>query len=272
MSLCQKPIIGVPASIVEMAGNQTLANTSAKRYIDSLKAFSNCLSLIIPALGDAYDFDQLLDKFDGILLTGGRANIEPHHYGGPPFPPEETTDPDRDNTVLPMIRACIERKMPLLGVCRGIQEMNVAMGGTLYYRVNEVPGKNDHRMPRGENIKPEQVFQPRHLVRLTPGGLFQKLINADKFKVNSLHGQGIDRIADVFNVEAVTIEDDVIEGIRLKDDETFTVGVQWHTEWKPEEPEHLLSRKIYEEFGKAAQKYAEKKSQSLPPIWDDSGA
>ena len=260
MSPTRKPLVGVPASIVEMAGNQTLANTSGKRYIDSLGTFANCIPLIIPARWNAYNFDDLLDMFDGILLTGGRANVEPHHYGGPPFPPDEPIDPDRDSTVLPLIRACIERQIPLFGVCRGLQEMNVAMGGTLHYRVNEVAGKNDHRMPRGENITPEQVFRLRHVVRLTPGGIFQKLVQANEFKVNSLHGQGIDRIADAFDIEAVTVEDDVIEGIRLKNDETFTVGVQWHTEWKPEEPCHLLSRKLYEEFGKAAQKHAESRS------------
>ena len=139
---------------------------------------------------------------------------------------DELTDTDRDNTVLPLIRGCIERKMPLLGVCRGIQEMNIAMGGTLYYRVNEVEGKNDHRMPRGDDVTQEEVFQLRHLIALTPGGLFQQLAQADEVKVNSLHGQAIDRIADAYNVEATTVEDNIIEGIRLKN--TLTTNLETH--------------------------------------------
>ena len=115
-------------------------------------------------------------------------------------------------------------------------------------------------MPRGDDVTQEEVFQLRHLIALTPGGLFQQLAQADEVKVNSLHGQAIDRIANAYNVEATTVEDNVIEGIRLKNDPTFTVGVQWHTEWKPEEPDHFLSRKLYEEFGKAAQEYFNHKS------------
>ena len=255
-----KPIIGVPASILEMVGSQILANASGKRSIDSIVEFAGCVPLIIPALGDRCDFNQMLDNLDGIFLTGGRANVEPHHYGGEPFPPEEPTDPDRDNTVLPLIRGAIEREMPIFGVCRGIQEMNVAMGGTLHYRVHQFPGKNDHRMPRGENISQEEIFQMRHMVQLTDGGLFNKLVGLNEFNVNSLHGQGINRLSDDFDVEAITIEDDLIEGIRLKNDPTFSVGVQWHAEWKPEEPEHLLSLKLYEVFGNAAKEYAAQKS------------
>ena len=260
MASYRKPIIGVPASILEVGEHQIPAHTSGKRIIDSLVTFADCIPLIIPARADASDTSSLLDNFDGIFLSGGRANVEPHHYGARPFPPDEITDSDRDDTVLPLIRGCIERKMPLLGVCRGIQEMNVAMGGTLYYRVNEVEGKNDHRMPRGDDVTQDEVFQLRHLVTLRPGGLFQQLAQADEVKVNSLHGQAIDQIADAYKVEATTVEDNVIEGIRLKNDPTFTVGVQWHAEWKPEEPEHFLSRKLYEEFGKAAQEYLNHKS------------
>ena len=256
----RKPIIGVPASILQMSGSPVLSNAAGKRYIDSLMEFSNCIPLIIPAHANSDETDKLLDNFDGIFLSGGRANVEPHHYGAEPFPPDEMIDPDRDNTVLPIIRKCIERKMPLFGVCRGIQEMNVAMGGTLYYRVNEVPGKKDHRMPRGDNISQEEIFKKRHVLTLSPGGLFQSLVQLDEVSVNSLHGQAINRVAEVYQIEATTVEDTVIEGIRLKNDETFTVGVQWHAEWKPEQPEHILSRKLYEEFGKAAKKYANRVS------------
>ena len=255
-SASKKPVIGVPASVLQMPGSGIPGNVAAKRYADMLAEFSNCTPLIIPARGDDYDFEELLDHFDGIMLTGGRANIEPHHYNGPAFPDDEPIDPDRDRTVLPLIRSAISRRMPILGSCRGLQEMNVAMGGSLHYRVHLLPGKNDHRMPRGEDVPMEQIFALRHDIRLKEGGLFQELVNANIYRVNSLHGQGIDRVADAFDVEAITVDDNVIEAIRLKDDATFTVGVQWHTEYEPQEPEHLLSRRLYEAFGKAARDYA----------------
>ena len=255
----RKPIIGVPASITEMAISGLLANTSGKRSIDSIVEFSNCIPIIIPALGENYNFKHLLNNFDGILLTGGRANVEPHHYNGKPFPEDEIIDPDRDNTVLPIIREAIERSMPIFGICRGIQEMNVAMGGTLHYRVNELPGKNDHRMPRGENIDVEEIFKLRHLIKLTPEGSFRKLIKNSELMVNSLHGQSVDKLASCFELEAITAEDNVVEGIRLKKDSSFTVGVQWHAEWEPQKDEHLLARKLYEEFGKACYKYLDAK-------------
>ena len=239
-----------------MPGSGIPGNAVAKLYADMLADFSNCTPLIIPARGEDYDFEKLLDNFDGIMLTGGRANIEPHHYGGQQFPDDEPIDPDRDNTVLPLIRSAISRQMPIFGSCRGLQEMNVAMGGSLHYRVHLLPGKKDHRMPRGEDINTEQIFALRHDIRLKEGGLFQELVNNDVYRVNSLHGQGIKRLADAFDVEAVTVVDDVIEAIRLKDDPTFTVGVQWHTEYEPQKSEHLLSRRLYEAFGKAAQDYA----------------
>jgi len=254
----KKPIIGVPASIVGMPGSGIDANVAAKRYTDAIARFSNCTPLVIPARGEEYDFDELLDNFHGIMLTGGRANIEPYHYDGPPFPPGEPIDPDRDNTVLPLIRACIDRQMPILGSCRGLQEMNVAMGGSLHYRIHLLDGKNDHRMPRGDDVTTEMIFELRHDISLKEGGLFQELAGQDTYRVNTLHGQGIDRIADCFDIEAITVDDEVIEGIRLKNDPTFTVGVQWHTEHEPQEDQHLLSRRLYEEFGKAAQDYAER--------------
>ena len=255
----RKPVIGIPASTLEIVGGRMLASASGNRTIDSLIKHTECLPLIIPALENEYNFKHLADCFDGILLTGGRANIEPHHYGGKPFPPDEPIDPARDNTVLPLIRLCIERQMPIFGICRGIQEMNVAMGGNLYYRVNEIPGKRDHRMPRGENVPMEEIFKLKHMIKLRRNGFFSQLIGQGQTMVNSLHGQSIDRMSDDFEIEATTVDDDVIEGIRLKNDTTFTVGVQWHAEWKPEESVNTLSRHLFEEFGKAVTRYSQSK-------------
>jgi putative glutamine amidotransferase len=245
------PLIGVPTSIMEMPGSKFTAHVSGMRYIESLNKFSNCLGVLIPSLGADYDYAELAQRFDGILLTGGRANVEPHHYGGPPFPDDEPIDPDRDTTVLRLIPACIEANIPLFGICRGLQEINVALGGSLHYRVNEVAGKNDHRMPRGDGVTVEDIYALRHPVTLTPGGLFQDLTGKDEVPVNTLHGQGIDRLADGLAIEAVS-DDGIIEGIRVENHANFAAAVQWHTEFHPEREEHALSRKLYGAFGEAA--------------------
>ena len=172
----------------------------------------------------------------------------------PPFPDDEPIDPERDATALAMVRACIAAEVPVFGICRGIQEMNVALGGSLHYRLHLLRDKDDHRMPRHDDVTVEEIFKLRHSVRLTRGGLFERLVGASAVMVNSLHGQGIDELAGALEVEAIT-PDGVIEGVRLRNDRTFTVGVQWHAEWKPEE--HELSRRLFEEFGRAARARAQ---------------
>ena len=245
------PFIGVPTSTMQIPGSQFFAHVSGKRYISSLTEFAKCMAVQIPSLGEDYDYADLVKRFDGIMLTGGRANVEPHNYDGPPFPEDEEIDPDRDATVLRIVPACIEAGVPIFGICRGLQEMNVALGGSLYYRVNEVPGKNDHRMPRGDDVSDEDIYGLRHPVKLTEDGLFQELIGESETMVNSLHGQGIDQLGEGLAVEAVS-DDDIVEGIRIEGHPNFAVAVQWHTEFHPEREEHLLSRRLYEAFGEAA--------------------
>jgi len=244
-----RPTIGIPASLLEVAERRYPAHGTGARNVDSVWDHAGGMPFIIPAMGEKLDIQATVDSIDGLLLTGGRANVEPHHYGGPPFPDDEPIDPARDGVVLPLVRACIEQEVPIFGICRGIQEMNVALGGSLHYRVHLLPGKDDHRMPRHPDVTMEEVFKLRHNIALTDGGLFAELTGKSKLMVNSLHGQGIDRLADDFVLEAIT-EDGVIEGIRLANDPTFTVGVQWHAEYEPEN--HELSRKLFEAFGDAA--------------------
>lgn len=204
--------------------------------------------VMVPAFGEALCFDSLLDALDGLLLTGGRANVEPHHYGGPPFPDDEFIDPARDSTVLPLIRACIDRGIPVFGICRGIQEMNVALGGSLHYRVHVLDGKMDHRMRR-DTDDIELRFGLRHPIRLTEGGYLHSLLGETETIVNSLHGQAIDRPAPGLEVDAVA-EDGIIEAVHMPSAKNFTVGVQWHAEWRFEE--HELAKRLFEEFGAAA--------------------
>ena len=264
-----RPLVCVPASLFELSPGRYSAHVTGESCVDSLERHADCIPIILPALGGRLELEQFVTRIDGLLLTGGRANVEPHHYGGAPFPDDEVIDPGRDATVLPLIRACVKSCVPVFGVCRGIQEMNVALGGTLHYRVHLVPGKDDHRMPQQEDLTMEEVFKLRHPVSLTAGGLFCELVDGSEVMVNSLHGQGIERLADSLEIEAVT-PDGLVEGVRLKDDRTFTVGVQWHAEWKPEE--HVLSRALFGEFGRAAHAHASAHQRAPAPARTESAA
>ena len=244
-----KPLVCVSASVMQLENRRHTVHASSAKNIDAVERFSDCVPVMLPPLGDRLDVESFVERIDGLVLTGGRANVEPHHYDGPPFPDDEPIDPERDATALAMVRACVSAQVPVFGICRGIQEMNVALGGSLHYRLHMLDDTDDHRMPRHDDVTVEEIFRLRHPVRLTRGGLFERLAGAPEVMVNSLHGQGIDKLADALEVEAVT-PDGVIEGVRLGNDRTFTVGVQWHAEWQPEE--HELSRKLFEEFGRAA--------------------
>ena len=222
---------------------------TAERYVESLLRMVDCIPVLMPPVGAAVDVAELVSRMDGFVLTGGLANVEPHHYDGPAFPPDEPIDPGRDALVLPLVRACIAARVPVFGICRGIQEINVALGGSLHYRIHQLEGKNDHRRPRGDDVAPEEIYRLKHTVRLTPGGLFQSLAGQDEVMVNSLHGQGVDRLGGGLVVEA-TSPDGVIEGVRYGDETQFIVGVQWHAEWQPDE--HTLSGALYAAFGEAA--------------------
>ena len=241
-----EPLVCIAASLMEVANGRYAAHGTGQTVVRSVSQFANCEPLLLPGIKDYYDCDRFADRLDGLVLPGGRANVEPHHFSGEPFPDDEPIDPGRDDTVLLLVRSCIDKGVPIFGMCRGIQEMNVAMGGSLYYRVHLVAGKDDHRMPRNEDITIEEIFKLRH--RVTLSGSLARIAGESDIQVNSLHGQGIDSLADAFVVEAVS-EDGLIEGIRLKDDATFTVAVQWHAEWEPHN--HTLSRRLFEAFGDA---------------------
>ena len=242
---------------MEGAHKGSRIHATGARSVHSLVRMVDCIPLLLPPLGAAMDIDDLVPRVDGVLLTGGRANIEPHHYEGPPFPDDEIIDPSRDALVLPLVRACIAARVPVFGICRGIQEINVALGGSLHYRIHQLPGKDDHRRPQHDEVTAEEVHRPKHLVRFRPGGLFQSLTGCDEMMVNSLHGQGVDRLGAGLIVEA-TSPDGVIEGVRYNDDTQFVVGVQWHAEWEPEQ--HALSSALYAAFGKAARARAARRA------------
>lgn len=242
-----RPLVGVATSIIHRIERTIPAHGIGQTYLDAVVHRSAADPFLIPSLGEVHDARTLARHLDGLFLPGGRSNIEPHHYDGPPFPDDEICDPARDSTVLPLIRACVEEAVPVFGVCRGIQEINVALGGTLHYRVHQIEGKLDHRMPQEGDM--DTKFGLRHPVSLAPGGSFGELVEATELMVNSAHGQGIDRLADDLVVEALA-PDGIIEGVRIEADDRFVVGVQWHAEWRYDE--HDLSQALFVAFGTAA--------------------
>jgi putative glutamine amidotransferase len=246
------PIVGVPVTLSTDNPRRMPQHSTGDRYLRALAQGAGAMPMLVPALGDAIDFRSLAKRIDGLLLTGGRANVEPHHYNGPPFPEDEIVDPARDATVLPLIRACVDRGVPVFGICRGIQEINVALGGTLHYRIHLLPGKMDHRMRRDVDSSEERMAL-RHMVSLAPGGLLAGLLGEPETMVNSLHGQGVDRPAPGMEIEALS-PDGVIEAMRLKDAGAFTVGVQWHAEAHYDS--HRLSGRLFAAFGEAVREHA----------------
>ena len=243
-----KAIVGIITNETVTFNGRHFSYSTGKRYVNSVIEFSNVLPILIPNCITQNELEELLNIIDGVVLTGGRANVEPHHYDGISFPQDEIIDPERDKIVFSMIPQCIKRKMPIFGICRGIQEINVAFGGTLFYRVHKEKDKTDHRMPKNETASVEEIFKPRHKIGFPKNGLLKNLIGRNDFIVNSLHGQGIDRLGTGLTVEAYS-EDGLIEAISITDYKAFGVGIQWHAEFHPEREENRLNKKLYEQFG-----------------------
>ncbi len=252
----RKPVIGV-------IGNATLLEARfqvqmcGERNMRALADVAGALPLMFAGAPDVTDIAALLDTVDGILLTGARANVHPTRFNTQPDARYEPYDERRDSVALQLTDACVARGVPIFGICRGLQEMNVAFGGTLHPEIRDLPGRMNHRMPRlasGE-IHPDHtvVFADRHDVQLTPGGAFASLYGRDVIRVNSLHGQGIETPGSRVVVEGVA-EDGTIEAIRIADATSFALGVQWHAEYDPQT--NPINRALFEAFGDAARKSA----------------
>lgn len=240
------PLIGIPCC-ARMLGEHPFHVTGDK-YIRAVSGGAGGLPLLIPALGGEIDIAELIARLDGLLITGSRSNVEPHLYSGPASAPGTLHDPARDDTTLPLIRAALAAGVPLFGICRGIQELNVAMGGTLHQKVHEVPGFNDHREDETGDL--DVQYGKSHGVRLTEGGLLARLTGRSEIRVNSLHSQGIDRLAPGLAVEA-TAPDGLVEAVSAIGTPAFALAVQWHPEWKYWEDE--ASSAMLAAFGAAAQ-------------------
>ncbi len=228
------------------------------RFVVAVQDVCDALPLMLPALGSGADLDTLLDNIDGVILTGGASNVNPRYYDGGEARDQSLLDARRDGIALELVCACVERNVPLFGVCRGIQEMNVALGGSLHQYMHELPGHFDHRRPREKPISVQ--LGARQRITLTPGGILQDLANgARQVMVNTLHAQGIDRLAAPLVIEAVA-DDGTIEAVRVADSSTFAVGVQWHAEYRTSE--HALYRALFSAFGDAVATHAGKRMKA----------
>jgi putative glutamine amidotransferase len=245
--MTSRPIIGIPADR-RLLGNHWF-HCVGEKYISAVVQAAGAIPVLVPALGPELELAALLESCDGLLLTGSPSNVEPHHYQGPPSDPGTWHDPERDATTLPLIPKAVEAGLPLLAVCRGFQELNVAFGGSLHQKLQEVPGLSDHREKPDDPL--EKQYAAVHEVRLTPGGELERLAGTSTLSVNSLHSQGISALAPALVAEG-RAPDGVIEAVRVGAAPSFAIGVQWHPEWQVMKNE--FSKALFAAFGAASRR------------------
>ena len=245
-----RPVVGI-------IGNQHLINETYPAHAggvmntEAVSCVSGCLPLLVAADPRFVSVEELMETCDGFLLTGGRPNVHPEEYGEEATEAHGAFDRARDAIVLPLVRACVERGQPFLGICRGFQEVNVAMGGTLYPEIRDLPGRMNHRMPPDGTL--EEKFALRHKVTLSEGGRFHRLLGATEVMTNTLHGQGINRPGARIEIEGHA-PDGTPEALYVKGAPGFTMAVQWHPEW--DAANDPVSRPLFTAFGDAVRAWA----------------
>ena len=256
-----KPVVGVIGN-AHVLNDRHYVQIVGQKNMRAVAEVAGALPLMFAAAPDVTDVDALLDAVDGVLLTGGRANVHPSFFGVEPNPKHEPYDQERDAMALSLIRACVDRGVPLFGICRGLQEMNVAFGGTLHPEIREIPGRMNHRMPRLENGEvhpdPDVVFADRHEVKLAEDGFFARLLGCPAIRVNSLHGQGILEPGKRVLLEGIA-EDGTIEAIRIADAPAMAIGVQWHAEYDPQT--NPINKALFKAFGAALAQHQKAKAR-----------
>ena len=246
-----RPVVGI-------IGNSHLINDSYPTHAggtmnsEAVACVSGCIPMIVPADPRFMSVDELMDCCDGFLLTGGRPNVHPEEYGHEPTEAHGEFDRARDAITLPLVRACVESGQPFFGICRGFQEVNVAMGGTLHPEIRDIPGRMNHRMPPDGTI--EEKFALRHKVTFTEDGMFHRLLGAREVMTNTLHGQGIQSPGHRIVIEGHA-PDDTPEAIYVRDAPGFTLSVQWHPEW--DAANDPVSRPLFTAFGDAVRAWAQ---------------
>ncbi len=238
------PIVGIPCDH-RMVGRHPF-HMVGEKYTTAVRDGAGAMPLLVPVLSPPIGADELVASVDGFLFTGSPSNVAPKNYGGPAPREGVMQDERRDDTTLPLLKAAIAAGKPVLCVCRGFQELNVALGGTLHQHVQEVPGRSDHREDKDADL--ERQYAPVHSISIEPGCLLADIVGAGIFQVNSLHAQGIDRLAASLHADA-TAPDGTIEAVSMPSARAFLLGVQWHPEWRWAEDE--LSREIFASFGDA---------------------
>ncbi|WP_284376856.1 gamma-glutamyl-gamma-aminobutyrate hydrolase family protein [Amylibacter marinus] len=240
-----RPLVGVIGN-AELIDDSYPVQMSGLNNLEALAEVSGAMPMIFPALPQVNDVDDICATFDGILLTGARPNVHPSEYNEAETPAHGKFDRNRDALALPLIRACVARGIPILGICRGFQEFNVAFGGSLYPEIRDLPGRMNHRMPPEGTL--EEKFALRHNVSLIEDGEFAKIFGTNVVRTNSLHGQGIKQAGEGVIIEG-TAPDGTPEAIRIADAPSFAMAVQWHPEWRA--GFDSVSRPLFETFGAA---------------------
>jgi putative glutamine amidotransferase len=243
-----RPVVGV-ISDRRMLGAHPF-HVQGEKYLVALARGAGVFPVGIPALADGLDVLEILARVDGLLLTGSPSNVEPTRYGGPPSAPGTLHDPHRDGPALALIPAAVRAGLPLLAICRGFQELNVAFGGSLHQAVHAEPGLADHREDKAAAV--DDQYGPAHPVRFMPGGLLARLTGREEAVVNSLHAQGIERLGEGLRPEAVA-PDGLTEAVTVAGAPGFVLGVQWHPEWRV--LENPVSLAIFRAFGDACRSY-----------------
>ncbi|MEP3430520.1 MAG: gamma-glutamyl-gamma-aminobutyrate hydrolase family protein [Roseibium sp.] len=247
-----KPLVLVTADVKSIDGFNWHAVIST--YLQAIVKGSDAVPMILPALGADLDLDAALDQVDGVLATGSRSNVNPQLYGQDPIEANGPYDPDRDSTTLPLLKRAMERGIPIFAICRGMQELNVALGGSLLTEIQNLEGRNDHRPPTSD--RQDERFRIAHPVEITTGGTLETILGAEPFEVNSLHRQALGDLGNGLIIEAQA-EDGTIEAVSVKDSPGYLLATQWHPEYwvMTDGP----SKKLFGAFGDAARAYREKR-------------
>lgn len=246
----KRPVVGIIGNS-HLINDQYSVHAGGTMNSQAVSEVAGALPLLIPADPRYVSVNELLEVCDGFLLTGGRPNVHPEEYGEAPTPAHGDFDRGRDAIVLPLVRACVERGQPFFGVCRGFQEVNVALGGTLYPEIRDLPGRMNHRMPPEGTL--EEKFALRHSVRFAEGGVFHRLLGAPEVMTNTLHGQGIKHPGERIVIDGHA-PDGTPEAIYVKDAPGFSLAVQWHPEWNA--ANDPVSRPLFTAFGEAVRDWS----------------